>query len=88
AWLAAGFAWAQRPLEASLAVLQRLVGTSQQPLPLLRQAVNADTSLAELAQSARLNGRKMLITALRAEAAAALLALPGREGEALREQLQ
>ncbi|CRH34778.1 hypothetical protein BN1183_BQ_00590, partial [Pantoea ananatis] len=88
AWLAAGFAWAQRPLEASLAVLQRLVGISQQPLPLLRQAVNADTSLAELAQSARLNGRKMLITALRAEAAAALLALPGREGEALREQLQ
>lgn len=88
AWLAAGFAWAQRPLEASLAVLQRLVGISQQPLPLLRQAVNADTSLAELAQSARLNGRKTLITALRAEAAAALLALPGREGEALREQLQ
>ncbi|MBW1253815.1 tRNA(Met) cytidine acetyltransferase TmcA [Pantoea allii] len=88
AWLAAGFAWAQRPLEASLAVLQRLVDISQQPLPLLRQAVSANISLAELAQAARINGRKALIMALRAEAAGALLALPDRDGEALRRQLQ
>lgn len=86
--LAAGFAWAQRPLEASLAVLQRLVNTSQQPLPLLRQALNADIRLTSLAQTARLNGRKALIVALRAEAAEALLALPDMDGEALREQLQ
>ena len=86
--LAAGFAWAQRPFEASLAVLQRLVIVSQAPLCLLRQAVRADTNLSRLAQTAQLNGRKALITALRAEAAEALLALQSIDGEGFRQQLQ
>ncbi len=73
--LAAGFAWAQRPLEASLPVLQRLVQASSASLPLLAAAVATPTALGELAQQAGVSGRKALVAALRQQAAAALQTL-------------
>ncbi|MGK3143284.1 tRNA(Met) cytidine acetyltransferase TmcA [Pantoea sp. C2G6] len=82
--LAAGFAWAQRPLEASLPVLQRLVEASVVALPLLAAAVAAPDALSGLAQQAGLSGRKALIAALRQQTAVALDALTGSEAESLR----
>ncbi|WP_313655544.1 GNAT family N-acetyltransferase [Pantoea sp.] len=73
--LAAGFAWAQRPLEASLPVLQRLVEAVVVPDPLLAAAVKTPDALSPLAQQAGLSGRKALIAALRQRAAAGLHAL-------------
>ncbi|URW96916.1 tRNA(Met) cytidine acetyltransferase TmcA [Pantoea agglomerans] len=73
--LAAGFAWAQRPLEASLPVLQRLVQASSASLPLLAAAVATPTALGELARQAGVSGRKALVAALRQQAAAALQTL-------------
>ncbi|SFN12946.1 tRNA(Met) cytidine acetyltransferase [Candidatus Pantoea varia] len=70
--LAAGFAWAQRPLEASLPVLQRLVEASATPDPLLAAAVAAPQALSDLARQAGVNGRKALIAKLRQQAASAL----------------
>lgn len=73
--LAAGFAWAQRPLEASLPVLQRLVEASAAPLPLLDAAVGTPNALSELARQAGVSGRKALIATLRQQAATALESL-------------
>lgn len=73
--LAAGFAWAQRPLEASLPVLQRLVEASAAPVPLLATAVATPNALSELAQQAGVSGRKALIAKLRQQAATALESL-------------
>ncbi|MGJ0481920.1 tRNA(Met) cytidine acetyltransferase TmcA [Pantoea agglomerans] len=73
--LAAGFAWAQRPLEASLPVLQRLVESSAAPDPLLAAAVAAPHALTELARQAGVSGRKALIARLRQQAASALESL-------------
>lgn len=87
-WLAAGFAWAQRPLEASLPVLQRLTGITLQPLPLLEAAIAAPDSLSTLARQAGLSGRKALITALRQQTATALETLPGIDADVLRQSLK
>ena len=73
--LAAGFAWAQRPLEASLPVLQRLVEAAAVPDPLLLAAVTTPDALSELAQQAGVSGRKALIAVLRQRAAAGLHSL-------------
>ncbi|MGD9425533.1 tRNA(Met) cytidine acetyltransferase TmcA [Pantoea sp. NSTU24] len=70
--LAAGFAWAQRPLEASLPALQRLVETVATPDPLLAAAVTAPEALSKQAQQAGVSGRKALIAVLRQRAAAGL----------------
>ncbi|WP_337010507.1 tRNA(Met) cytidine acetyltransferase TmcA [Pantoea sp. AS142] len=70
--LATGFAWAQRPLEASLPVLQRLMEASDAPVTLLAAAVASPNSLNALAQQAGVSGRKGLIAALRQQAATAL----------------
>ncbi len=68
--LLAGFAWAQRPYEASYAVLQRLVRTS--PQPLLAAILVQKQALSDVAQQANLSGRKAVIQQLRQETAAAL----------------
>ncbi len=69
--LLAGFAWAQRPFEASYAVLQRLV--RQSPSPLLNAILLQKQTLTSAAQNAGLSGRKALMHQLRSEAAAALV---------------
>ncbi|UIA84901.1 GNAT family N-acetyltransferase [Erwinia tracheiphila] len=70
----AGFAWAQRPFEASIAALGRLA--SKQPdLPLLQAALLQGTPSAVLCQLFSLSGRKALLTALRKETQRALQAI-------------
>jgi len=73
--LAIGFAWAQRPLEASLPVLQRLAEASVAPAPLLAAVVAAPDALSELARQAGVSGRKALVAVLRQQAATALQSL-------------
>ncbi|MFT4272745.1 MAG: GNAT family N-acetyltransferase [Pantoea sp.] len=64
--LLAGFAWAQRPWEASYAALQRLV--RQHPQPLLHAILVQKQALSQVGSG----GRKALMAQLRAEAAQAL----------------
>ncbi|WP_343552470.1 GNAT family N-acetyltransferase [Pantoea sp.] len=71
--LLAGFAWAQRPFEASYAALQRLVRAV--PSPLLNAILLEKQSFADVAQQAALSGRKALMLKLRAEVAAAIVQL-------------
>lgn len=71
--LLAGFAWAQRPFEASYAVLQRLVRQSSSPL--LNAILLQKQTLSSAAQNAGLSGRKALMYKLRAEVAEALIQL-------------
>ncbi|WP_442797780.1 tRNA(Met) cytidine acetyltransferase TmcA [Pantoea vagans] len=85
--LAAGFAWAQRPLEASLPVLQRLTEASNVSVPLLAAAVAAPDALSDLSRQAGVSGRKALITALRQQAASALESL-GVTADALHRPLK
>ncbi|MCX8964367.1 tRNA(Met) cytidine acetyltransferase [Erwinia psidii] len=67
----AGFAWGQRPFEASVAALGRLVG---QPLdlPLLQGALLQNLSVSELCQQFALPGRKALLARWRQETQRAL----------------
>ncbi len=65
-WLAAGFAWAQRPLEASLSVLYRLVVARDSAPSLLQAVLQPQVDLNRLAQQAGLTGRKALVVQLRA----------------------
>ena len=69
--LLAGFAWAQRPYEASYAVLQRLVRSAATPL--LAALLVQKQALSDVAQHAQLSGRKALIQQLRQETADALM---------------
>ncbi len=71
--LLAGFAWAQRPFEASYPALQRLVRHA--PSPLLQALLVQKQALSEVAHQRGLSGRKALMLQLRAEAAAALMQL-------------
>jgi len=87
AWLAAGFAWAQRPLEASLPVLSRLAACAALP-PLLQAALQPQAKPGALARQAGLSGRKALIARLRLEAGAALMALDAARAEQLRRQVE
>ncbi|WP_312663115.1 GNAT family N-acetyltransferase, partial [Pantoea sp. CTOTU49201] len=80
--LLAGFAWAQRPFEASYAALQRLV--RQSPSPLLNAILLQKQTLTQAAQVAGLSGRKALINQLRSEAAAALIHLNPDAAQRLR----
>jgi tRNA(Met) cytidine acetyltransferase len=80
--LLAGFAWAQRPFEASYAALQRLV--RQSPSPLLNAILLQKQTLTQAAQYAGLSGRKALINQLRSEAAAALIHLNPDAAQRLR----
>ncbi|GME29770.1 MULTISPECIES: GNAT family N-acetyltransferase [unclassified Pantoea] len=85
--LAIGFAWAQRPLEASLPVLQRLAEASAVSVPLLAAAVAAPDALSDLARQTGLSGRKALIATLRQQAASALESL-GVTADALHRPLK
>lgn len=87
AWLAAGFAWAQRPLEASLPVLHRLAARISVP-PLLKAALQPQADIGHLAQQAGLSGRKAVVTQLRLDAAAALSALDAARASQLRQQVE
>ncbi|WP_370634205.1 tRNA(Met) cytidine acetyltransferase TmcA [Pantoea sp. DY-5] len=80
--LLAGFAWAQRPFEASYAALQRLV--RQSPSPLLNAILLQKQTLTDAAQHAGLSGRKALINQLRSEAGAALIRLNPDAAQRLR----
>lgn len=71
--LLAGFAWAQRPLEASYAVLQRLVRAV--PRPQLTALLVQQQAMSDVARQAGLSGRKALLQHLRNEAASALTEL-------------
>ncbi|HAU5562849.1 TPA: tRNA(Met) cytidine acetyltransferase [Serratia fonticola] len=83
--LLAGFAWAQRPYEASYAALQRLVRASSQTL--LEAVLVQKQALTEVAQQAAINGRKALVLRLRQEAAAALMQCDASRAEQCRLQL-
>ncbi|WP_313679869.1 tRNA(Met) cytidine acetyltransferase TmcA [Pantoea vagans] len=85
--LAVGFAWAQRPLEASLPVLQRLAEASAVSIPLLAAAVAAPDALSDLSRQTGLSGRKALIAKLRQQAASALESL-GVTADALHRPLK
>ncbi|MDE8557071.1 tRNA(Met) cytidine acetyltransferase TmcA [Pantoea vagans] len=85
--LAIGFAWAHRPLEASLPVLQRLAEASAVSVPLLAAAVAAPDALSDLARQTGLSGRKALIATLRQQAASALESL-GVTADALHRPLK
>lgn len=65
----AGFAFAFRPLEASLPALQRLLLQTDLPLPALRQYLQQGVSIAEIVRSLGLAGRKALAAHWRQEAA-------------------
>ncbi|MEW5288254.1 GNAT family N-acetyltransferase [Erwinia papayae] len=70
----AGFAWGQRPFEASMAALGRLVSRTQN-LPLLQGALLQQLSDRELCRQSGLSGRKALLAGWRREAQQALQAL-------------
>lgn len=65
----AGFAFAFRPLEASLPALQRLLLQTDLPLPALRQYLQQGVSIAEIVRSLGLAGLKALAAHWRQEAA-------------------
>ena len=65
----AGFAFAFRPLEASLPALQRLLLRSQLPLPALRYYLQQGISPAQIVNILALTGRKALVARWRQEAA-------------------
>ncbi|MDA5520954.1 tRNA(Met) cytidine acetyltransferase TmcA [Yersinia kristensenii] len=71
----AGFAFAFRPLEASLPALQRLLLRSKLPLPALRQYLQQRYAAAEIVHHQGLSGRKALIAKWRQEAAEGMAAI-------------
>ncbi|WP_082804192.1 tRNA(Met) cytidine acetyltransferase TmcA [Erwinia sp. ErVv1] len=71
----AGFAWAQRPLEACVGSLGRLLHHSVFDLALLHGAVEEGVEAAILCERYGLSGRKALLTGWRLEAQQALEAL-------------
>ncbi|WP_058959101.1 tRNA(Met) cytidine acetyltransferase TmcA [Type-E symbiont of Plautia stali] len=83
--LLAGFAWAQRPYEASYAALQRLVRASSQPL--LEAILVQKQALSAVAQQAGLSGRKALVQRLRQETAEALIQCNTSRAEQWQQQL-
>lgn len=70
-----GFAWAQRPFEASYAALGRLVSQHSGTLPLLDAALLEGLSASELCTRFVLSGRKALLVAWRQEVQQALIGL-------------
>lgn len=68
----AGFAFAHRPLEASLGALQRLLLASPLPLPALRQHLQQQTTPAGCVALLGFSGQKALLRRWRQEAGLAL----------------
>ncbi|WP_240154170.1 tRNA(Met) cytidine acetyltransferase TmcA [Candidatus Pantoea communis] len=83
--LLAGFAWAQRPYEASYAALQRLVRAS--PQPILEAILVQKQPLSAATQQAGLSGRKALVQRLRQETAEALIQCNTSRAEQWQQQL-
>ncbi len=83
--LLAGFAWAQRPFEASYAVLQRLVRI--QPQPLMQAILLQKQTLSEAGSSAGLSGRRAVVQRLRQETAEALERLDPQAAQAWQQRL-
>jgi tRNA(Met) cytidine acetyltransferase len=83
----AGFAWAQRPFEASLAALGRLVSQRPCALPLLSAALLQQQRSAEVIARAKLSGRKALLAAQRQEARQGLMALDAQQADRWRQWL-
>ncbi len=83
--LLAGFAFAQRPFEASYAALQRLVRAA--PQPLMTTILIQKQTLSAAAKHASLSGRKAVIQQLRQETATALGALVPQAAAAWQQQL-
>jgi len=71
----AGFAFAHRPLEASLGALQRLLLHTALPLPALRAHLQQGQDIASLCAYLSLPGRKTLLVRWRQETAHALAEL-------------
>lgn len=64
----AGFAWASRPFDVSVAALGRLATLQSEHVPLLNAALLQGQSTAEICHANRLAGRKALLAAWRDEA--------------------
>lgn len=87
-WLElAGFAFAQRPFEASRAALGRLLLHSATPLPLLAAGILQRLAPAQLCQQFSLSGRRQLLVRWREEAAQGLYSLDSRRAETVRQQM-
>ncbi|AHG18964.1 methionine tRNA cytidine acetyltransferase [Chania multitudinisentens RB-25] len=71
----AGFAFAHRPLEASLGALQRLLLTTPWPLAALRRHLQRQQSVAQCVAEYGLSGQKALLRHWRQEVAQALAQL-------------
>ncbi|PVZ83882.1 tRNA cytosine(34) acetyltransferase TmcA [Serratia sp. S1B] len=68
----AGFAFAHRPLEASLGALQRLLLISEQPCLALRRHLQQQNTIEQCIAEQRLTGQKALLRCFRQETAQAL----------------
>ncbi|MFI8416522.1 tRNA(Met) cytidine acetyltransferase TmcA [Serratia sp. NPDC078593] len=68
----AGFAFAHRPLEASLGALQRLLLSSSLPLPMLRAHLQRQLPVAQCVAQFGVSGQKALLRQWRHEVATAL----------------
>ncbi|WP_145544030.1 tRNA(Met) cytidine acetyltransferase TmcA [Yersinia frederiksenii] len=81
----AGFAFAFRPLEASLPALQRLLLQTELPLAALRQYLQQSIAPAEIVNHLGISGRKALMTQWRQEAAQGMAAIDAIKMELMRE---
>lgn len=86
-WDLAAFAFAHRPLLATLASLNLLVEQVALPLPALRGRLNGEEE-SELNARLHINGRKSLLIRLRDEAKQAMYALDGYRTNQLMERIQ
>lgn len=85
-WLElAGFAFAHRPLTASLASLTRLLNTADLPLTGLRGKIGQGMDDSDLSQLLGLSGRKALLSYLRSEAGQALAQLDNPRCQELKQ---
>ncbi|MGK9171957.1 GNAT family N-acetyltransferase [Yokenella regensburgei] len=88
-WLElAGFAFAHRPLSASVGALGRLLVQTDLPLPGLRTKLLEGGNDADISLRFGLNGRKAVLQMLRAETASALVYLDADRAAEIKEWVQ
>ncbi|RWR00828.1 methionine tRNA cytidine acetyltransferase [[Pantoea] beijingensis] len=83
----AGFAFAQRPFEASLPALARLLNVTELALPALRGAVGGSKGDDTLIDQLNLTGRKALLACWRREARQALYAYDEPQAKTWQERI-
>lgn len=83
----AGFAWAHRPFEASLAALGRLTLRQPENVPLLCAALLERQSSEEICRLHRLAGRKALLMAWRSEVQRVLAMIDAERAESWQQQV-